>query len=165
MATTSVRVTSRAFAAGTPVPKKHAYAGEGQNVSPEISWAGIPTGAREIAFLCDDPDAPTPKPWVHWVAYRIPADAKGFPEGVPNKPGPLENPPGMLQGKNNWDEIGWGGPLPPPGHGVHHYHFQVFALDTHLQLMGGATKEDLLRAIEGHVLARGELVGTYERKK
>jgi len=161
----TIRVTSPAFQAGKPIPKKHAYEGEGQNVSPELSWSGVPEGTRELAFLCDDPDAPRPKPWVHWVAYRIPAETKGFPEGVPGKPGPLSNPPGMLQGKNDWDQHGWGGPLPPPGHGVHHYHFQVFALDTHLQLMAGATKEQLLAAIEGHVLARGEVVGTYERKK
>lgn len=165
MAGATIRMSSDAFSTGARIPRRHAYEGEGQNVSPALSWSGVPAGAKELALLCDDADAPRPTPWVHWVAYRIPADTKGLPEGVPQKAGPLENPPGMLQGKNDWSQPGWGGPLPPPGHGVHHYRFQVFALDTHLQLMPGATKDDLLRAIEGHVLARGETMGTYERPK
>jgi Raf kinase inhibitor-like YbhB/YbcL family protein len=164
MAKAAIRVTSTAFAAGGKVPRRHAYAPEGQNVSPELAWSGAPEGVREFALLCDDPDAPTPAPWVHWVMYRIPAGTKGLPEGIETKGGPLQNPPGALQGKTSWNELGWGGPLPPPGHGVHHYHFRVYALDTHLQMMAGATKEQLLSAIQGHVVAEGELVGTYERK-
>jgi Raf kinase inhibitor-like YbhB/YbcL family protein len=162
-ATASLRVSSRAFPANGKIPKRHAYEGEGQNVSPEISWTGVPKAAHEIVVICDDPDAPRPEPWVHWVLYRIPAGSKGLPEGVERKGGPLDNPPGAMHGKNTWNELGWGGPLPPPGHGVHHYHFKVYAIDTHLQLMPGATKDEVLKAIQGHVVAEGEVVGTYER--
>jgi Raf kinase inhibitor-like YbhB/YbcL family protein len=162
--TQTIRVTSTAFQPNAKIPKKHAYAGEGQNASPPLAWTGVPANAKELALICDDPDAPRPQPWVHWVIYRVPAATKGLPEGIEAKPGPLANPPGAMQGKNTWDEVGWGGPLPPPGHGIHHYRFHVYALDTHLQLMAGATKEALLKAIEGHVVADGELVGTYERK-
>jgi Raf kinase inhibitor-like YbhB/YbcL family protein len=160
----ALEVTSPAFRANERIPRRHAYDGEGDNVSPALAWSKAPEGTREYALVCDDPDAPRPEPWVHWVVYRIPAGATGLPAGLERKGGPLENPPGAMQGKNTWDEVGWGGPLPPPGHGVHHYRFRVMALDTHLQLMPGATKDALLKAVEGHVLAEGTLVGTYERK-
>src|SRR5688500_1697369 len=99
MATATIRVTSPAFPADAKIPKRHAYTGEGQNVSPAVDWSGVPAGTREIALVCDDPDAPRPEPWVHWVVYRIPASAKGLPEGVEPKAGPLANPPGAMQGK------------------------------------------------------------------
>ena len=110
----------------------------------------------------DDPDAPRPQPWVHWVLYRIPADVTTLPEGVPPSER-VPDPGGAMQGRNSWNRIGYGGPEPPHGHGVHHYHFKVYALDTQLTLAPGATKEALLKAMEGHIIGQGELVGTYER--
>ena len=149
----AIAITSPAFAAGERIPKKHAYRPEGQNVSPALRWSGVPEGTKELALLCDDPDAPRPEPWVHWVLAGIPATATSLDEGA--KVG--------TAGKNSWDENGWGGPLPPPGHGTHHYHFQLFAIDTRLDLKPGASKQALLKAIKGHVLDQGELVGTYSR--
>ncbi len=149
----AITVTSPAFAAGERIPKKHAYAPEGENVSPALLWSGVPKGAKELALLCDDPDAPMAEPWVHWVLYKLPATATGLAEGTDEG----------VAGTNSWDEEGWGGPLPPKGHGTHHYHFKVFALDASLDLKAGATKADVLKAMKGHVLAEGELVGTYSR--
>jgi Raf kinase inhibitor-like YbhB/YbcL family protein len=149
----AITVTSPAFAPGERIPKKHAYAPEGENVSPAIRWSGVPKAAKELVLLCDDPDAPMAEPWVHWVLCKLPATATGLEEGTDLG----------VAGVNSWDEEGWGGPLPPKGHGTHHYHFKVFALDAALDLKSGATKADLLKAIKGHVLARGEVVGTYSR--
>jgi len=149
----AISVTSPAFAPGERIPKKFAFKPEGENVSPALAWSGVPAGAKELALLCDDPDAPRAEPWVHWVLYRIPATAKGLDEGT--RVG--------VSGSNSWDEGGWGGPFPPKGHGTHHYHFKVFALDTPVSLEPLATKADLMKAIKGHVLAQGELVGTYSR--
>lgn len=147
----AITVTSPAFAAGERIPKKHAYRPEGQNVPPALRWTGMPAGARELALICDDPDAPVAEPWVHWVLYGIPATATGLPEGA------------GVEGENSWEEGGYGGPFPPKGHGTHHYHFKVYALDVELDLGPGATKAQLLKAMKGHVLAEGELVGTYSR--
>jgi len=149
---TMFTVKSAAFAAGERIPVKHT--GEGENVSPPLSWDGVPEDAKELALVCDDPDAPRAEPWVHWVVYKIPADRRSFPEGSAE---------GAAEGKNDSGSQGYSGPMPPRGHGVHHYHFKVYALDKTLDLAPGATKGELLRAIEGHVLAEGELVGTYER--
>lgn len=149
----AITVTSPAFAQGERIPKKHAYRPEGTNVSPPLQWSGVPAGAKELALLCDDPDAPTNEPWVHWVLYKIPATATGLKEGAANG----------VAGENSWEEGGYGGPMPPAGHGTHHYHFKLFALDAPTNLKPGATKKDLLKAIQGHVLAQGELVGTYSR--
>ena len=128
-----LQVTSTAFAEGQPIPKK--YTGEGTDVSPPLAWSGVPATAKELALVCDDPDAPRAEPWVHWVIYKIPVDAKGLPEGVSQKAKPKE-PAGAVQGKNSWDEgenTGYRGPMPPPGHGVHHYHFKLYALDAPLE--------------------------------
>ena len=149
----TIEVSSPAFEPGGPIPRK--YAGEGQDVSPTLSWSGLPEETKEIALICDDPDAPRPKPWVHWVVYKIPADRAGLPEGSVQ---------GAIEGENDFGVTGYGGPMPPKGHGVHHYHFKVYALDTELEAAAGLTKDQLLEAMEGHVLAEGELVGTYERK-
>ena len=150
----AIEVSSPAFEAGAAIPKK--YTGEGQDVSPTLIWTGLPEGTKEIALICDDPDAPTPNPWVHWVVYKIPADVTGFREGSTQG--------GALEGKNDFGTPGYGGPMPPRGHGVHHYHFKVYALDTELEAEAGLTKDQLLEAMEGHILAEGELVGTYERR-
>jgi Raf kinase inhibitor-like YbhB/YbcL family protein len=140
---TVLTVRSTAFVSGNRVPKRHAYKGEGENISPALSWSGVPKKTKGIALICDDPDAPVEEPCV-----------TGIPEG--------ENAGGTA-GKNSWGENAWGGPMPPPGHGTHHYYFKVYALAVPLQLEAGATKQELLAAMQGHILAEGELVGTYSR--
>lgn len=160
----AIKLTSPAFQPNQPIPKK--YTGEGADVSPPLEWSGIPEGTQELVLICDDPDAPTPEPWVHWVLYKIPPDVTKLPENLPKTPR-LENPPGALQGKNSWTSgqtIGYRGPTPPPGHGRHRYFFRLYALNTKLNLQPGATKKEVMQAIKGHILAEGELVGTYERK-
>jgi Raf kinase inhibitor-like YbhB/YbcL family protein len=159
----NIEVTSTAFRNDQPIPTK--YTGEGQDVSPPLAWSKLPEGTQELALICDDPDAPTPEPWVHWVIYKIPADANGLPEGVAKDP-QLTNPQGAMQGKNSWPSgqtIGYRGPMPPPGHGVHHYHFTLYALKTKLNLEPGLNKKALLKAINGQVIAQGRLTGTYKR--
>jgi Raf kinase inhibitor-like YbhB/YbcL family protein len=161
----SLQVTSSAFAQGKVIPKK--YTGEGEDVSPPLAWSGAPEGTKEFALVCDDPDAPQTEPWVHWVIYKIPAGAKELPEGVERKPRPKE-PAGALQGQNSWADgrnIGYRGPMPPPGHGVHHYYFKLYALDAELAVEPGLDKKAILDAIRNHILADGTLMGTYERKK
>ena len=113
-------------------------------------------------MIVDDPDAPTAQPWVHWVIYKIPPDAAGLAEGIPAD-AQLTSPAGALQGRNTSGDIGYHGPMPPPSHGVHHYHFKLYALNTQVDLKPGADKQALLSAMEGHILAQGELVGTYQR--
>lgn len=156
-------LSSSVLGAGQPIPKK--YTGEGEDVSPPLAWSEAPAGTKEFALICDDPDAPRPEPWVHWVLYRLPAGTTNLPEGMPRS-AELAVPAGARQGTNSWpkDNVGYRGPLPPPGHGVHHYHFKVYALDTSLSLPPGADKQAVLTAMKGHVLAQGELIGTYERK-
>ncbi len=156
-----ITVTSPAFAAGAAIPKKHSLE-EGPNASPALAWSGIPPGTREIALLCDDPDAPRPKPWVHWVVANIPPATAALPEGVP-KGDSIPGLAGAVQGKNDFGFVGYGGPAPPPGHGTHHYHFKVYALKEPLAAKPGITKDQLLAAIKGKVLAEGDLVGTYSR--
>jgi Raf kinase inhibitor-like YbhB/YbcL family protein len=159
----AIEITSTAFGNGEPIPKK--YTGEGADVSPPLAWSGVPDGAKELALICDDPDAPTPEPWVHWVIYRIPANVTALPEGVDTASQPSQ-PAGALQGKNSWPSgqtVGYRGPMPPPRHGVHHYFFKLYALDAALDVEAGASKNSLLQALEGHVLDQGQLMGTYER--
>ncbi len=162
----TIQVTSSAFAQGHPIPRK--YTGEGDDVSPPLAWSGVPDGAKELALICDDPDAPTAEPWVHWVICKIPPASKGLSEGVPRKARPKE-PAGALQGKNSWpaggDNVGYRGPMPPPGHGVHHYYFKLYALDAPVDVEPNLDKKALLEKIQDHVLAEGVLMGTYERKK
>jgi Raf kinase inhibitor-like YbhB/YbcL family protein len=158
----TITFTSSPFKAGESIPKK--YTGEGEDVSPPLAWSSVPHGARELALICDDPDAPNGT-WVHWVIYKIPATTKSLPEGIPREPTP-PTPAGALQGTNSWDSdnIGYRGPMPPPGHGVHHYHFKLYALDKPLDLKPGIDKKSLLAAMQGHIIGQGEIVGTYERK-
>lgn len=162
MAQGKFTVSSAAFEPRQPIPKKYAYEGEGENVSPPLSWSDVPDGTQELVLIVDDPDAPRDTPWVHWVAYDMAPDTAGLPEGASDEP---ENvaPGGMTQGKNTWDEIGWGGPLPPEGHGTHHYHFKLYGVDRKLDLDPGADKRQVLEAMEGHILDQAEVVGTYER--
>jgi Raf kinase inhibitor-like YbhB/YbcL family protein len=162
--TMKLTVRSSAFDAGKPIPKKHT--GEGPDVSPALAWSRAPAGTVEYALIMDDPDAPTPEPWVHWVIYKIPPAVSEFREGIPRSE-KLTEPAGALQGQNTWPKkdgnIGYRGPMPPPGHGVHHYHFKVYALGKAVTLGPGATKRELLAAIKGQILAEGELIGTYQR--
>jgi Raf kinase inhibitor-like YbhB/YbcL family protein len=156
----TLTVKSTAFEAEHPIPKKHAYKGEGENISPPLSWSEAPAGTTSFALICDDPDAPSPKrprenPWIHWVVYNIPADRMALAEGDTG---------GGLTGTTDFNETTWGGPMPPPGSGTHRYFFKVYALDVRLDLEAGATKADLLRAMEGHILAQGQVFGTYTRK-
>jgi hypothetical protein len=158
-------LTSGAFKPDAKIPRK--YTGEGEDVSPPLAWQGVPDGTKEFALICDDPDAPKPEPWVHWVICGIAADVRGLSEGIKNEP-QLTKPIAARQGKNSWDlgvTIGYRGPMPPPGHGTHHYHFKLYALDKPLDLAPAATKKQLLAAMQGHVLGETELIGTYERKK
>ncbi|HVA50286.1 MAG TPA: YbhB/YbcL family Raf kinase inhibitor-like protein [Pirellulales bacterium] len=160
----SLTVSSEAFKAGAPIPKKCTE--DGQDVSPPLSWQKVPEGTKELALICDDPDAPTAEPWVHWVLYKIPADATHLPEAVPPD-AELKAPAGARQGMNTWKTgrtVGYRGPAPPKGHGPHHYHFRLYALDAPLSLHAKATKQELLDAMKGHLLAEGVLIGTYERK-
>jgi len=159
----AIEITSEAFTQGQRIPKKHT--GEGDDLSPPLAWSGVPEAAKELVLICDDPDAPTAEPWVHWVIYKIPASTAGLPEGIGRKPR-LKNPPGALQGKNSWPSgqtIGYRGPMPPPSHGTHHYVFKLYALEARMVAEPGLDKKTVLDEIRNHVLAEGQLVGTYER--
>ena len=160
--TMALTLTSRVFGPTETIPKR--FTGDGSDFSPPLAWPvrNLPEGTKELALICDDPDAPRPQPWVHWVLYKIPADCAGLSEDIPRTE-TLDQPRGALQGKNSWGNFGYGGPAPPKGHGLHHYHFKLFALDTELNVRPGLTKDELLSAMKSHVLATGELVGTYQR--
>ena len=156
----AMTVTSSAFEEGQPIPRKHAYRDEGDNVSPPLAWRGAPAGTKELALICDDPDAPNPKrprpkPWVHWVVYKLPATVTSLASGSAG---------GGVEGTTDFGVPGYGGPMPPRGSGAHRYYFKVYALDAPLALKPGATKDRLVEAMKGHVLAEGQLHGTYERK-
>ena len=153
-------ITSSAFDEGQVIPKKHT--GDEQDLSPALAWTGVPAEAQELVLICDDPDAPRPDPWVHWVVYGIPASVTGLPEGITTQAS-LTEPAKMLQGKNSWGTIGYRGPAPPRGHGVHHYHFKLYALDATVDLLPALTKDELLTRINSHIIAEGELMGTYQR--
>jgi len=155
-----ITIESPVFKDNEPIPRK--YTGEGEDVSPPLRWSGVPEGTRELALIVDDPDAPRPEPWVHWVIYKLPPTLTDLPEGVPATE-MLSEPAGAVQGNNTWPKVGYNGPMPPPGHGVHHYHFKLYALDAALDAAPGLDKKALLAKMQGHVLAEGELVGTYQR--
>lgn len=157
-----LEIDSAAFGQGQTIPERHT--GEGKDRSPPLSWYNVPAGTKELALIMDDPDAPSKEPWVHWVIYKMPTTAKGLAEGLPTTE-TLAAPAGAMQGKNSWPTLGYRGPMPPVGHGVHHYHFKLYALDAALEVKPGFDKPSLLSAMKGHVLAQAELVGTYERTK
>jgi Raf kinase inhibitor-like YbhB/YbcL family protein len=161
-AETVLRVASPDLRSGAPIPATHsAY---GRNLSPALAWGGAPAGTRSFALVVEDPDAPSPRPFVHWVAYDIPASVTALPGSLPTMPR-LQAPKDMRQGRNGSGSIGYFGPRPPAGDGPHHYHFQLFALDRPLELPPGATRDQLVAAMRGHVLAEGELVGTYAQPR
>lgn len=138
-----------------------AYSAYGDDASPPLAWTGTPNGTKVFAIIIDDPDAPT-KPFTHWIVYNLPPDLNMLREGLPPTP-VLQYPKGVLQGRNSRGSIGYTGMKPPPGDPPHHYHIQVFALDRALDLKPGATREEVLDAMKGRVLAEGELVGTFSR--
>jgi Raf kinase inhibitor-like YbhB/YbcL family protein len=147
---------STAFKHGGDIPKKCTC--EGPNVSPPLDWSEPPAGTQSFALITDDPDAPMGT-WVHWVAYDLPAGARQLPEGVPQGD---ELQGGGRQGRNDFPEIGYGGPCPPPGK-PHRYFFKLYALDKKLGLQSGATKQEVEGAMQGHTLGKAELMGKYKR--
>lgn len=155
-------ISSGSFKDGGRMPEKHTV--KGRDSSPPLSWRDPPEGTRGFALICDDPDAPRPEPWVHWVIWNIPPDARGLSEGIP-KQVTVNLPKGAVQGTNSWpsDNVGYRGPAPPPRHGVHHYHFKLYALDVTLDLPPKTSKKELLKAMDEHILGQAELVGTFER--
>ncbi len=157
----TLTLTSAAFANGGAIPDRHTP--QGENVSPPLAWTGVPAGTKGLVLLVEDPDAPFPSPFVHWILHRLPADLTSLPQGVPTTPD-LPAYGGAVQGTNDAKTAGYYGPQPPLGHGVHHYHFQLFALDTVLANGSAATRDDLAKMMQGRVLADGEIVGTYEMK-
>jgi Raf kinase inhibitor-like YbhB/YbcL family protein len=152
----SMKLTSPAFESGDSIPVK--YTCEGEDVSPPLAWSDVPDGTRSLALVCEDPDAPSGT-WIHWVIYDIPPSFTQLSEGVPTTE---VTPTGAKQGMNDFKRAGYGGPCPPPGK-AHRYYFRIYALDIAPGLPAGATRADLQRAIEGHVLDRGELLSLFER--
>ncbi len=149
-------LTSSAFAQNGAMPRRHTC--DGGDVSPPLAWSGLPAGTKSLALIVEDPDAPDPAApkttWVHWVLYDIPPDATGLAEGA------KELPAGTLAGRNDWQRTGYGGPCPPIGR--HRYFHKLYALDTLLQGLDRPTKAVLEKAMQGHILGRAELVGTYQ---
>src|SRR5437016_8806149 len=150
-----MKLTSTAFKEGEPIPR--AYTCDGPNVSPALEWSGVPKSAKTLAIICDDPDAPSGT-WVHWALYDLPAENIGL---VENMPATESLRAGGFQGKNDFEKIGYGGPCPPSG--THRYFFKIYALDVELPLKPGATKADLEKAMEGHIVGQAQLMGTYRR--
>ncbi len=153
--TVKIIVTSAAFQEGGMIPKK--YTCDGADISPPLAWSTAPEAAKSIALICDDPDAPMGT-WVHWVVYDLPRQSTGLPEGV-RVSEKIEG--GGSQGVSDFRKLGYGGPCPPSG--THRYFFKVYALDAKLELGGKVTKAQLLKAMEGHILAEGQLMGKYKR--
>ena len=150
-----IKLTSTAFKEGQAIPRT--YTCDGVNVSPPLEWSGVPKTAKTVAIICDDPDA-SPDTWVHWVLYNLPADNIGIVESMPKTEKLLA---GGFQGANDFKKIGYGGPCPPSG--THHYFFKIYALDSELPLQAGATKAETMKAMEGHIILQGQLMGTYKR--
>lgn len=155
----ALSLTSSMFAHGGAIPRR--YTCDGDDVSPPLAWTGVPDGTRSLALIVDDPDAPDPRApkmtWVHWVLYDLPPETTGLPEGVASR----DLPAGTREGVNDWKRTGYGGPCPPRGR--HRYFHKLYALDAALGDLGKITKSRLEAAMQGHVLAQTELVGTYER--
>ncbi len=153
-------LTSSAFTHQGSIPQPHTC--QGKDVSPPLAWSGIPPAAKSLVLIVDDPDAPDPAApkltWVHWVLYGLPPAAHGLEEGVAR----ARLPPGTREGTNDWNRTGYGGPCPPIGR--HRYFFKLYALDRPLPDLGPARKADVEKAMEGHVLEKAELMGTYQKR-
>jgi hypothetical protein len=152
-----MKIASAAFENNGPIPSK--YTCDGDDVSPPLEWGNVPPAARTVALICDDPDAPK-KDFTHWVLFDMPAHAGALPERVPAKP---ELPAGGRQGKNDFGNVGYGGPCPPSG--THRYRFTLYAVDSELGLLASSTKKDVEAALEGHVLETAQVTGVYTRAK
>lgn len=158
-----ILITSGAFRDGQEIP--HRNSDYGEKVSPALSWTGVPANAQSLVILCEDPDAQVPKPFVHWVMYNVPPKLTSLREAIPGS-ARLPALDGALQGKNSRGSVGYMGPRPPGPDAPHHYHFMIFALDTKLDdLLPAADHASVVRAMQGHVLAQGLLVGTYDAKE
>ena len=153
---TNMEIKSPAFAHGAPIPSRHTC--DGADVSPPLAISAPPAGTKSFALIADDPDAPAGT-WVHWVAWNLPSDTKSLAENLPKKE---SLPAGGRQGQNDFHRTGYGGPCPPSG--THRYFFRLFAVDATLDLPATATRADLDRALQGHILSRAELMGTYRRR-
>ena len=155
-----MKLSSRAFSEQGEIPSL--YTCQGKDVSPPLAWSGLPEGTKSLALIVDDPDAPDPaapkRTWVHWVLYAIPPTATGLDEAMTS----ARLPPGTHEGTNDWNRTGYGGPCPPIGR--HRYFFKLYALDTVLPDLRPARKAELEKAMEGHALAKTELVGTYQKR-
>lgn len=155
-----MQITSTAFQDGEEIPRQ--YSREGAELSPPLAIEDVPDGTETLALIVDDPDAPS-RTWVHWLIWNIPADRTAIPEDVPQ-----EETVSVLgdarQGLNDFDEIGYGGPMPPPGHGTHHYRFTVHALSEALELEPGADRAELEDAMAGKTLDSARITGTYKRE-
>ena len=153
----SMQITTTAFKDHEAIHAQ--YTCQGENISPALSWSGVPATAKSLALICDDPDAPMGT-WTHWVVYDLPPSTAGLPEGVSKSP---TISGGGKQGMNDFREIGYRGPCPPPGK-LHHYSFRLYALDSMLELKPGAKKSEMEAAMSKHILASAELIGTYQRQ-
>jgi Raf kinase inhibitor-like YbhB/YbcL family protein len=156
--TPDLTLTSSAFRDGEPIPVIHSC--DGEDLSPQLAWTGAPVETRTFALICDDPDAPRGT-WVHWLISNLGADTVELGQGVPPRP---QLPSGARQGLNDGGDLGYAGPCPPPG-APHRYFFRLYSLDTALNLPPGVNRSDLEAAMRGHILARGTIMGTYQRRK
>jgi len=155
--TNQLTITSDAFVSGQSIPAK--YSCIGRNISPPLAWNEPPAGTQSFALIMDDPDAPVGT-WVHWVLYNIPSARRDLQEDLPIT-GKNVDPNAIYVGKNSSGDIGYDGPCPPSG--THRYFFKLYALDTTISLLPGASREKILKEMEGHILAQGELVGTFSK--
>ncbi|AQT70103.1 putative kinase inhibitor protein [Anaerohalosphaera lusitana] len=152
----TIEITSPAFEEGQSIPAR--YTDDGVNISPPLNWKGLPEEAKSLAIIADDPDAPA-KTWVHWVVYNISPESSGLDEGMAKDE---KMPDGTMQGMTDFGSVGYGGPAPPSG--THRYFFKIYALDKKLDMSPGAAKDELLKAMGGHIIAQGQLMGTYSRE-
>jgi Raf kinase inhibitor-like YbhB/YbcL family protein len=157
----TLAITSPSFTHQGQIPSQ--FTCEGKDLSPALAFSGVPAGAKSLALIVDDPDAPDPKApkmtWVHWLLYNLPPDTKGLPEAVSDQ----ALPAGTRQGVSDFRKTGYGGPCPPIGR--HRYFFKLYALDAVLPDLGRTDKAGLEKAMQGHVLAKAELMGTYQKKQ
>ena len=151
----AITITSTVFTEGGMIPQD--YTCDGEDISPPLTWSSVPDGTKSLALICDDPDAPMGT-WVHWVLFDIPAHIMELPTKIPPEK-IIQN--GAKHGMNDFRKLGYGGPCPPGG--THRYYFKLYALDTEINLEAGITKAQLLKAMEGHILAEGQLMGRYSR--
>jgi Raf kinase inhibitor-like YbhB/YbcL family protein len=156
-----LKIGSPEFKDGEQIPVE--FTGEGDNQSPPLEWSGITEHTKELAILCQDPDAQGDRPFVHWLIYGLSPQLTGLPAGIPYG-GEIHDPVHAVQGTNDFGHQGYGGPLPPAGHGWHRYYFKLFELDEKLDLSPGITVQEFLDSTRGHILAEAEFVGRYIRE-